>query len=128
MKIRIVYKVESTTDKTDPGYYTTIETKIVTIDDATYGYMKARPNFKQFKVEVIARNLFTGAYDRSGNEIYEGDICCHVLEENDAGFMLPVEFKKGCFTCAGIPLYEWIDEDGNSILEVVGNIYEEGEK
>ena len=121
MKIRIVYKVESTTDKTDPGYYTTIETTIVPIDEKIR-YRQLNPD-----VGLIARNLFTGAYDRHGTEIYEGDLCRIPKGHNELYILseVPVVFKKGCFTCAGIPLYEWIDENGDSILEVVGNIYEE---
>ena len=113
--------MESTSDKTDPGYYTEIGTVIVPIDEKT-NYRRFTPSAK-----VIARNLFTGVCDRVGMEIYEGDLCRTPKGHKELFILseVPVKLEKGCFTCAGIPLYEWIDENGDSILEVVGNIYEE---
>lgn len=116
MKIRIVYIEESCSDRTDPSYYTTIETKEVTINSET-DHALLNPG-----EHIITRNSCSGMTDRNGTYIYEGDVC-RVPTIRGLRHHI-VKFERGCYTLQSIPIYEWIDEIGNSLLEVVGNIYE----
>ena len=79
--------------------------------------------FDWSKIESLLQ--FTGMHDKNGKEIWEGDIV--KWDDTDFGEFAaetcPIEFKDGSF-CHGDIVLKHIDMP---CLEVIGNIFEEGE-
>ena len=72
---------------------------------------------------------FTGLHDKNGKEIYEGDII-----KTNWGYLYKVVFSKGCFYGEYInetPANPFTEDDINifhdSVIEIVGNLYENPE-
>jgi hypothetical protein len=61
---------------------------------------------------------FTGLHDKSGKEVYEGDI----VKKESNGDLRVVSFKDGIFAP-----YPWTYGGWNEVSEVIGNIYENPE-
>lgn len=79
---------------------------------------KTRSVNMQYQPHVILMQ-FTGLKDKSGKEIYEGD-----LVKNENGVLRVVEFHDGSFTFGD---YYFGSIGAGRVLEVVGNIYEDSE-
>lgn len=85
---------------------------------------------KEFERHKMIWLLFSGLKDRSGKDIYDGDIVKYelpnfpVFEADDIGeefteYIEVVEFKNGCFECDNVPTSAM-----NEHMEIIGNIYE----
>ncbi len=81
--------------------------------------------------ETAVLMQYTGLKDKNGKEIYEGDICRYQewLQPDLKGECQIHKIKFGycSFDFGDCPLYEWLDEEGNIDIEVIGNIYENPE-
>ena len=91
---------------------------------------------KYDKDKLIGANFFeielmqdTGFKDRTGKEIYEGDLLEFEFEDELENFINVVIWEKGCFALRSekeydyvdYPLFEWING------RIIGNIYENPE-
>lgn len=85
---------------------------------------------------VLAKNLkspeymqYTGLSDKNGKEIYEGDIVTFIY--GDEVIAREVESDEGCFrvNCSDVvgPGSDWPCLCEITVLEVIGNIYENSE-
>lgn len=86
-----------------------------------------------FNDERMIWSQFTGLTDKSGREIFEGDIvhCEDEMYAFDTMFNSadthPIIFENGAFRYDGVPLADMVTGAHPRICEVVGNIYEHPE-
>lgn len=71
------------------------------------------------EIETSPLMQFTGLFDKSGKEIYEGDI----MRNSETGEVVQVEWSRGrvCFELKPIGTWSWVG------FEVIGNIHENPE-
>lgn len=76
---------------------------------------------------------FTGLLDKSGKEIYEGDICKISSCDDDGNWqketdVTEIKYYDGCFktTYYGFPVSSWA-KNNNVHIEVIGNVHEHPE-
>jgi uncharacterized phage protein (TIGR01671 family) len=78
----------------------------------------------ELKEETYELIQFTGLFDKNGEEIYENDIVR--ININGKTFLHEVTFLNGSFCLVGSD-YNFLGNYVHLDLEVIGNIYENGE-
>lgn len=68
---------------------------------------------------------FTGLKDKNGKEIYEGDICKFKYNDLISRYA-SIEFRDGSFVTNYKGEFDPVDQRFASLIEVIGNIYEDG--
>jgi uncharacterized phage protein (TIGR01671 family) len=71
-------------------------------------------------LEDVPVMQYTGLVDKNGAGIYEGDILRHTSFIKDCAV---ITFRDGAFHCGLVPINTY----HNSVIEVIGNIYENPE-
>jgi len=80
--------------------------------------------YKGSILEDYSREQYTGLHDRTGKEIYEGDI----VDREDKG-IFEVKWNDNCagFIMGDEPNWHWLKKDYSHLYSIIGNRFENPE-